>query len=180
MTGIIKVDTIQNNGGTTGLTIDSSGRVSMPQIPMLQAVPMFQIHVSGNQYVSDNHTIQFDTEEIDVGGNFNTSNYTFTAPINGYYRMHAHVYVRTISGTDAMVQYKVNGSDYNGINIGSSIYGYSYHNSGGEHHHSVDVPLIMKLTANDAVTVYITTAGTGAYYEGVRETWWFGHLIGTY
>ena len=27
MTGIIKVDTIQNNGGTTGLTIDSSGRV---------------------------------------------------------------------------------------------------------------------------------------------------------
>ena len=30
MTGIIKVDTIQNNGGTTGLTIDSTGRVKKP------------------------------------------------------------------------------------------------------------------------------------------------------
>ena len=30
MTGIIKVDTIQNNGGITGLTIDSSGNVHMP------------------------------------------------------------------------------------------------------------------------------------------------------
>ena len=30
MTGIIKVDTIQNNGGTTGLTIDSSGNVHTP------------------------------------------------------------------------------------------------------------------------------------------------------
>ena len=29
MTGIIKVDTIQNNGGTTALTIDSSGRVTL-------------------------------------------------------------------------------------------------------------------------------------------------------
>ena len=28
MTGIIKVDTIQNNGGTTALTIDSSGNIS--------------------------------------------------------------------------------------------------------------------------------------------------------
>tara|TARA_E500000318_G_scaffold35803_1_gene34898 strand:+ start:676 stop:1254 length:579 start_codon:yes stop_codon:yes gene_type:complete len=30
MTGIIKVDTIQNIGGTTGLTIDSSGGILMP------------------------------------------------------------------------------------------------------------------------------------------------------
>jgi len=174
MTGIIKVDTIQNNGGTTGLTIDSSGRVLMPQ------VPMFQVHASGNQYVSDDHTIQFNTEEIDVGGNFNTSNYTFTAPINGYYYMHAHIYVDVDSGTDAMIQYKLNGSDYTGINIGSSIYSYAYNNAGGAAHEPLDLPVIMKLTANDAVTVAITTAGTGAYYAGARETWWLGYLIGTY
>jgi hypothetical protein len=174
MTSILKVDTIQDSGGTTGLTIDSTGRVLMPQ------VPMFQIHSSGNQYVSDDHTIQFDSEEIDIGNNFNTSNYTFTAPINGYYHMHAHVYVRVYSGTDAAVYYKVNGSNYNGINFGSYIYAYAYNNAGGESHESLDVPLIMKLAANDAVTVAITTSGTGAYYEGVRETWWTGHLIGTY
>ena len=35
MTGIIKVDTIQNNGGTTGLTIDSSGRVNLAKSAFL-------------------------------------------------------------------------------------------------------------------------------------------------
>ena len=33
MTGIIKVDTIQNNGGTTGLTIDSNGYITSGKVP---------------------------------------------------------------------------------------------------------------------------------------------------
>ena len=33
MTGIIKVDTIQNNGGTTGLTLNSSGYMTTPNRP---------------------------------------------------------------------------------------------------------------------------------------------------
>jgi len=181
MSSILKVSEIQDpTNGNTALTVDSSGRVSMPQIPMLQAVPMFQVHASGNQYVSDNHTIQFDTEEIDVGGNFNTSTYTFTAPVNGYYHMNAHIYVDVDSGTDALIKYQVNGSDYTGINIGSSIYSYAYNNAGGAAHEPLELPLIMKLSADDAVTVAIQTGGTAAYYEGVRETWWFGYLIGTY
>ena len=36
MSSILKVDTIQNTGGTTGLTIDSSGRVLKPVIPFGQ------------------------------------------------------------------------------------------------------------------------------------------------
>ena len=36
MTGILKVDTIQNSGGTTGLEIDSSGRVAMSQQEMFR------------------------------------------------------------------------------------------------------------------------------------------------
>lgn len=37
MTGILKVDTIQSSGGTTGLTIDSSGSVLMPSTTNLLA-----------------------------------------------------------------------------------------------------------------------------------------------
>ena len=168
------VNTIKADANTTAMTIDSGGRVLMHQ------TPMFQVHVSGNQYVSDDHTIRFDTEEIDIGANFNTSTYQFTAPINGYYHMHAHVYVDVDSGTDAGIRYIVNGSNYTGVNNVGSIYSYAYNNAGGAAHEPIDLPLIMKLTANDTVSVAIQTAGTGAYYEGSRETWWFGYLIGTY
>ena len=174
MTSTLKVQNIAHTGGTNAMTIDSGGRVLMPQ------VPMFQVHASGNQYVDSDHTIEFDTEEIDVGGNFNTSTYQFTAPVNGYYHMHAHVYVDVDSGTDANIRYLVNGSNYNGINIGAAIYSYAYNNAGGAAHEPLDLPLIMKLTASDTVAVAVQTAGTGAYYSGSRETWWFGYLIGTY
>ena len=135
--------TIQNNGGTTGLTIDSSGRVLMPQ------VPMFQVHAAGNQYVSDDGLVEYDTEDHDVGGNFDTSTYKFTAPVNGYYHMHAHVYTATNSGEALNINYQVNDATYGGTNLGlsSSIYSYAYHTSGGVSHAALDLPLIMKLTA---------------------------------
>ena len=37
MSSILKVDTIQNTGGTTGLTIDSSGAILRPVLPYGQA-----------------------------------------------------------------------------------------------------------------------------------------------
>lgn len=175
MTSVLKVSEIQDpTNGNTALTIDTSGRVLMPQRPM------FQVHTSSNAYSTDDGTIPFNTVEIDIGSNFNSSTYKFTAPIAGYYHMHAHVYANVISGTDISVRYQVNGSDYNGVNIGSSIYSYGYNNAGGGSHESIDVPLIMKLSANDAVNVAVQTSGSGQYYKGSRETWWFGYLIGSY
>ena len=46
MTGILKVDTIQSSGGTTGLTIDSSGRMFTP------ARPAFYIRKTGGRQPS--------------------------------------------------------------------------------------------------------------------------------
>ena len=45
MTGIIKVDTIQNNGGTTAMTIDSSGRDSI----CIASVCVSSVLFHGNQ-----------------------------------------------------------------------------------------------------------------------------------
>ena len=75
MTGIIQVDTIQNNGGTTGLTIDSSGRVTTP------ARPSFFVYrktgdASSLDYTS-NTLVNFDTKQHDIGNNFDLSTDTF-------------------------------------------------------------------------------------------------------
>ena len=47
MSSILKVDTIQNTGGTTGLTIDSSGRMKLPN----------QIVFSADNVSSSNGTV---------------------------------------------------------------------------------------------------------------------------
>ena len=76
----LKVDTIQHSGGTTGLTIDSTGRILQP------AKPAFRARIAGSSSATgSNGTLVFETEDFDIGGNYNTSTGIFTAPINGVY-----------------------------------------------------------------------------------------------
>jgi hypothetical protein len=81
MTGIIKVDTIQNNGGTTGLTIDSSGRVTL-------GVPVY-VKCTGNN-TSLSSTGSFDTLDMDTlvfqSGGFTLASDKVTVPVAGAYR----------------------------------------------------------------------------------------------
>lgn len=84
MTGILKVDTIQSGGGTTGLTIDSSGRLLKPAQPRFRATGnsgWFSLATTGQwETVTD-----FNVEDFDVGGCFNTTNSQFTVPVSGVY-----------------------------------------------------------------------------------------------
>ena len=87
MTGIIKVDTIQNNGGTTGLTIDSSGHTKLPNTTR----SVFKAYKSSNSTISNNTTtvVVFDTEDFDLNGTYNTSNGRYTPAKAGYYQLNA-------------------------------------------------------------------------------------------
>ena len=62
MSSILKVDTIQNTGGTTGLTIDSNGFV-------LPKAVAFSAYMSGTQSISASTwtKVTFNTEEFPIG-----------------------------------------------------------------------------------------------------------------
>ena len=70
-------------GGTNHLIIDGNGHVTMPKQSCF--------HVSGSRQnnVPKNATtdIQFNSERFDLNGDFDTSNYTFTAPVTGKYQL---------------------------------------------------------------------------------------------
>ena len=80
MASTLKVNTIAHSGGTTAMTIDTSGRVLTPQRPL------FKAGKTGTQNVSSVGTYEavvWDVEIFDVGNNWD--NTEFTAPIAGMY-----------------------------------------------------------------------------------------------
>ena len=80
MASILNVDKIRATGSTTdGLTIDSSGRVSMPVKPAFSAVR------TSTQAVN-NSTIICDVVITNVGGHYNGTTGQFTCPIAGLYQ----------------------------------------------------------------------------------------------
>ena len=80
MASILKVNEIQHTGGTTAMTVDSNGRVLMPQRPLFKAgKTSTQNAVSVGTY----EPVDWDVEVFDVGNNWD--NTEFTAPIAGMY-----------------------------------------------------------------------------------------------
>mgnify|MGYP003114054206 CR=1 FL=1 len=63
--------------GNTQLTIDSAGRLLSPNRPYFYARAANGNHTTG--------TIPYNLVDYNVGGNFDSSTYTFTAPIAGLY-----------------------------------------------------------------------------------------------
>jgi len=77
----LKVGTIQDHANSiTALTIDSAGRVNQP------AKPAFRARHDPSGTVGIQNTIIFNVEDYDIGGNYNTSNGRFTAPVTGIYQ----------------------------------------------------------------------------------------------
>ena len=91
MSSILKVDTIQNTGGTTGLTIDSAGRV------LTSVRPAFMVALSSSYSHTNGNIIQYNTTSgtggFNSGNHFDTSNYKFVVPVDGLYQFHASIII---------------------------------------------------------------------------------------
>jgi len=89
MSSILKVDEIQNTGGATGLTIDSSGRMKLPN----QIVFAAKTVNSSNGTVTStyNTNLLFTTIASNDGNHFNNSTGYFTCPVAGNYECFMNV-----------------------------------------------------------------------------------------
>ena len=80
MTGILKVDQIQNNTGTAAITIDSNGGIR----PL--NTPMFWVWRSTDYVLTNGHTnMVYDKVDIDNRSAYNNSTGIYTVPVAGIY-----------------------------------------------------------------------------------------------
>tara|TARA_A100001201_G_scaffold116342_1_gene99990 strand:+ start:445 stop:939 length:495 start_codon:yes stop_codon:yes gene_type:complete len=153
MASELHVDAIKHSGGTSALTIDSSGRILTP------ARPSFRAKLSGSATtVSSGNDIVFDDVTTsthgchNIGGHYSTSNGKFTAPIAGVYFFSFSVYRN--NAADAEVN----------MFLGSQAVGVAREKSDGASYDTMNLTTTLKLSASDEVkircidgTIYIDT-----------------------
>jgi hypothetical protein len=95
-------------GGLERLRIGSSGIIKKPYQPCFSAG---RLSPSQNITANTQTIIALNTKEFDVGNNFNTSTYRFTAPVAGRYLFTAAVQFSNTGGAHTV--FKINGSTRN-------------------------------------------------------------------
>ena len=151
---------IQIGHNTPELIIDSSGRVTMPY------QPSFRSRGSNGAYIQTT-PIPFPTVLHNIGSHYNSSTYTFTAPIAGRYLFHVNLGI-TNGSTNAYAFPTLNvngvGQFYTYFQIASTWYGNNH------------LTAILDLSVNDYVNV--SFSGTATYFNGGSECQFSGHLLG--
>lgn len=148
------------------MRIDDSGRVTTPN------QPMFMADMRGNGTVTSSGVLPFSNVRLNNGGNYNTTNRRFTAPIAGKYMFQYGFLVRNAVMSSRL---QVNGSDTASARTGycdclpnQGSIGLEVMACGSE---------ILTLSANDYVHVHISFhAGGDIYAEDI--SYFNGFLIG--
>lgn len=141
-----------------GVVLDSSGRVTTPY------QPCFQAYATGG-YITTSQVIPFSNTRTNVGSNFSTSTYRFTAPVAGSYYFIVQGFIDG-QNTWGNLQIRVNGSYY------------CYSETSAPYTQSLVNGMVIYLNASDYVDTYWNTSAGKGLYKGSTETSFSGFLVG--
>ena len=145
MASELHVDAIKHSGGTSAMTIDSTGRVLTP------ARPSFSAYLSASVSYGSADTAQkvtFNATHHNVGSHYDTSNGRFTAPIAGYYWFCCKI------NAYKRIDFFLKRNGQNSPNTHREIGQFNTSNQDGWYSHNLI--RIFELAANDYVQVDVT------------------------
>ena len=173
MTSKLKVNLINDSGDNNIITSDGSGNLTTQKI--LQ--PNFSVKLTSNQSVSASTltTLQFNSEQWDSDGKFDTSTYRFTPTIAGKYCISFTIMMQNIATAGNRIQYSLykNGAFYADVGDWQPSTG-----SGADP--AATLSLLIDFNTTDYV--YVTAyhdSGTGAKDISSDYSFFQGFRIGT-
>ena len=143
------------NNNNSGIVMDTSGRVTMPQ------QPRFRVRNSAVvNYTTANSAIGWNTEDFDVGNNFSGS--TFTCPVDGLYFFSFNVF--------ANVSHSVN------IDIlhNGGIIGRAERGAAESYYETFGLSLLFQCSANDSVRLHLNS---GQIHTNGPLNFFTGYLV---
>ena len=153
-----KIALYGNTDTNKGVNVNGNGHVTLP------SQPHFYAGGTANGTVSGGNVIPFNSATHNVGNHYNTSNYTFTAPIDGNYLFTCSVLNYPNSTSAGEIYFSVNGGGYDTLSRWNGI----------PQQASLNLSAIKKLSANDTVNV----KGTLDYYVTGGHGHFSGMLLG--
>ena len=157
-------------GTTSHMVFDANGHITKP----LQSA--FMATLSGDQSniaENSNVDVQFATERFDQNADYNTSNYTFTAPVTGRY--HLSVVLRMASLSNGAAYY------YLELTTSNDLYYNIFDPDFGQDalFWTVTLSLLVDMDANDTATVHIFQegSGTGSQTDINNDSFFSGYLV---
>ena len=156
-----------SSGGLYGrFKVNGSGQITMP------AQPAFAIRNSTNADFtwSNNTAFPFNSAVFNRGSHFNTSNYRFTAPVDGAYQFNFYCIIRYNDHHRTPV-FQVNGNNRHIILVSFSW------NAGTSYYDYCSFSIVRLLSANDYVTVN-NVSGKSITTHGHEYSLFSGFLIG--
>jgi len=154
-------------GTTTHMSFDENGAILKP----LQ--PAFSAYIASTQSISSTSTttITFNTEVFDQNADFNTSNYTFTAPVTGRYLL--AIKFRLVNADSN------SGGHYTQTQIVTSNRTYTTISGTSLTYEAQNTTVIADMDASDTALVKVTSSNDSDYSVGggSGETSFFGCLL---
>ncbi len=113
----LQVETISQSNNTTGMTIDSSGRVLTPTRPHALVV-INATATGGYDTVANNAVIPFAAIVRETGSNYDTTNYRYVCPVAGLYLVTCQLIIDSAANID--IALRLSGSDIHRFFVDSS------------------------------------------------------------
>ena len=165
-------------GTTSHMVIDANGHITKP----LQSAFSAECGTTHTNISTGSTTIQMDTERFDQNGDFNTSNYTFTAPVTGKYQFSWAVQFADIGGESASgTSYMVTILDTSNIDYENAYFDFAIGDKTADST-TLNGSALADMDANDTAVLKIynnmgSTSGDIAGDSSQMTTYLTGYLV---
>ena len=164
---VLKINSISGSGTTAIGQLEAPSELTMPNQPAFQARPSGTI---GN--IATETVISMNNEIFDQGSDYNTSTYTFTAPVTGRYFFSVAVRIDSLDTASNWQRITLDTSNHSYANSIIDLGGLS----GDPAHWNISYAVLADMDANDTASIKYWQSGGSTQADISASSYFSGYL----